>query len=121
MRDVLANLPHTGRYVLNGLERPMRINGRHKDRLAVKLAEPWRFHDLRRSFASGCARIGVDPFVIERCLNHVVGGVMAIYNRHKYDAECRAGWEAWSKHVLSLAGATGSSQSPTFLDPSHVL
>src|SRR5215207_2854650 len=45
----------------------------------------WRFHDLRRTAASGTARIGVAPHVIEKVLNHqsgVISGVAAVYNRH---------------------------------------
>jgi integrase len=69
----------------------------------------WRFHDLRRTAASGMARIGVAPHVIEKVLNHVSGqisGVAAVYNRHGYDAEKRNALELWAEHVTQLV-ATG--------------
>jgi integrase len=60
------------------------------------------FHDLRQSFASGCARIGIAPHVIEQMLNHKIKGVAGIYNRHIYEAECKDGFEKWSAHVEKL-------------------
>ena len=47
----------------------------------------WTLHDLRRTTASGMARLGVAPHVIERVLNHsggVIRGVAAVYNRFDY-------------------------------------
>ena len=67
--------------------------------------EPWRFHDLRRTAASGMARLGIAVHVIESVLNHVSGqisGVAAIYNRHKYLDEKRRALDAWAHHVAQL-------------------
>jgi len=58
----------------------------------------WRFHDLRRTAASGMARAGVAPHVVEKVLNHISGtisGVAAVYNRYGYDAEKREALEKW--------------------------
>ena len=44
----------------------------------------WRIHDLRRTFASSLAMLGVDPWLIERLLNHRIPGVKGIYNRYSY-------------------------------------
>lgn len=60
----------------------------------------WRFHDLRRTAASGMARLGIAPHVVEKVLNHISGtisGVAAVYNRYGYDAEKREALEAWGK------------------------
>ena len=62
-----------------------------------KTAE-WRFHDLRRTAASGMARAGIAPHVVEKVLNHISGtisGVAAVYNRYGYDAERRNALEKW--------------------------
>jgi integrase len=37
----------------------------------------WTLHDLRRTFATRLAELGVAPHVIERLLNHVTGTVPA--------------------------------------------
>ena len=75
---------------------------------------PWTMHDLRRSVATGMARIGVALHVIERVLNHVsgsFGGIVAVYQRHSYSAEMRAALDLWAAHVVALVRA--QNQNPT--------
>ncbi len=65
----------------------------------------WRLHDLRRTAASGMARAGVAPHVVEKVLNHISGtisGVAAVYNRYGYDAEKRAALDAWGAFLDEL-------------------
>jgi integrase len=93
--------------------------GRAKDRLDFTMeSDEWRLHDLRRTAASGMARIGVAPHVIEKVLNHVSGeisGVAAVYNRHGYDAEKREALERWAKHLSNLkSSSTPKRVSLTF-------
>lgn len=90
--------------------------GRAKGRLDKVLAkmaedeeavavEPWRLHDLRRTAASGMARLGVAPQVLSRILNHAPGasmGVTAIYNRHGYESEKRHAMDLWARHLEGL-------------------
>lgn len=67
----------------------------------------WRLHDLRRTFASGCARLGVQLPVVEKLLNHTSGsfrGVAGVYQRHDFAAEQRAAVETWARHIEALAG-----------------
>ncbi|HEY4847888.1 MAG TPA: tyrosine-type recombinase/integrase [Methylocella sp.] len=67
---------------------------------------PWTFHDLRRSFASGCARLGIAIHIVEAALNHKSGsirGIAAVYNRYSYDTEKRAALEVWGRYVEGLA------------------
>jgi len=66
----------------------------------------WRWHDLRRTAASGMARLSVAPHVVEKVLNHVSGiisGVAAVYNRHGYDNEKRDALEQWGTTLANLA------------------
>jgi len=52
----------------------------------------WVLHDLRRTFATKLAEMGVAPHVIERLLAHSGGsisGVAAIYNRYSFLPEMR--------------------------------
>ena len=73
--------------------------------------EPWRFHDLRRTVASGMAKIGIDLPVIEKVLNHKsgsFGGIVGVYQRHGYDAEKQRALDAWARHVDSII--SGKSQ-----------
>jgi integrase len=65
----------------------------------------WRFHDLRRTAASGMAEIGIAPHVIEKVLNHSTGqisGVAAVYNRHAYRKEMSEALNAWARAIELL-------------------
>lgn len=62
-------------------------------------------HDLRRTYSTGMARLGVAPHIIERLLDHSTGtisGVAAIYNRHHFLPEMREAVERWERHLTSL-------------------
>lgn len=62
----------------------------------------FRFHDLRRTAASGMARAGIAPHVVEKVLNHISGtisGVAAVYNRYGYDAERREALDKWGSFL----------------------
>ncbi|WP_082557881.1 site-specific integrase [Methylobacterium sp. Leaf361] len=66
---------------------------------------PWRLHDLRRTFASGCARLGVPVHVVEKALNHTSGthsGIVGVYQRHDYGEERRRAMELWAAHLDGL-------------------
>jgi integrase len=66
---------------------------------------PWTLHDLRRTAASGMARLNFPPHVVDKTLNHVSGairGLAAVYNRHAYIDERRAALEAWGRYVEGL-------------------
>jgi len=68
----------------------------------------WTFHDLRRSTATGLARIGINLPVVERILNHTgssFSGVAGIYQRHSFDAERRHALDAWAAFVALLVTA----------------
>ena len=72
-----------------------------------KIAIPsWRLHDLRRTAASGMAKLGKPVHVIEAVLNHRSGqisGVAAVYNRYRYLEEKRDALKAWGGHVSAVA------------------
>jgi integrase len=70
----------------------------------AKPPEHWTFHDLRRTMASGMARLGIQLPVIEKILNHSSGsfrGVVGIYQRHSYADEKRQALDAWASFVQS--------------------
>ncbi len=77
----------------------------------VPLAQ-WGFHDLRRSCASGMARLGIELHVIERALNHVsgsFGGIVGVYQKHKFEDAMRRAMEAWAAHVERIASGGAAS------------
>jgi integrase len=108
---VLEHLPRIGEaayvFTLNGAV-PVRSFGKAKARLD-RLAgiAPWTLHDLRRTAASGMAKLGVSLVVIEKVLNHVSGSlgcIVGVYQRHEYAEEKRAALQQWADHVEGLVG-----------------
>lgn len=68
----------------------------------MKFSPQWTPHDLRRTMATHMSDLGVAPHVVEKCLNHKMPGVMAIYNRAEYAAEKKAAWRLWTKYLSSI-------------------
>jgi integrase len=65
----------------------------------------WKVHDLRRTAVSGMARAGADLHVIERAVNHMsgsFGGIVSVYQKHKFADEVKAALEAWENLLLSI-------------------
>lgn len=65
----------------------------------------WIIHDLRRTAATGMARLKIAPHVVDKVLNHLSGeirGVAAVYNKFEYLDERRAALEAWGRNVSKL-------------------
>jgi integrase len=99
---------------------PSPVGGRHVDQKALGLAQyearkeskdvpradpievAWTVHDLRRTAATGLAKLGCPRVVQDRILNHVDGSVSAIYDRHRYDAEARVWLQKWADYLESL-------------------
>jgi integrase len=68
----------------------------------------WTLHDLRRSFATKLAQLGVLPHVVERLLNHRLGtiktetiltDVAQIYNLARYLSEMRQAVMVWETEL----------------------
>jgi integrase len=77
--------------------------------------EPWVLHDLRRTFASGCAKLGIAIHVVEKCLGHASGtfrGIVSVYQRHDFAAEQRAAVETWSRHVAQIVSGETANVFP---------
>ena len=63
---------------------------------------PWTVHDLRRTVATGLAKLGCPRVVQDRILNHVDTSVSAIYDRHHYDTEARTWLQKWADYLEAL-------------------
>lgn len=59
-------------------------------------------HDLRSTARSYLSVLGVNVVVAERCLNHSLGGLLAIYDVHDYLDERRNALELWSTKLAML-------------------
>ncbi|WP_176066934.1 tyrosine-type recombinase/integrase [Anaeromyxobacter diazotrophicus] len=105
--------PKLGAYVFttNG-KAPISGWGKAKERIdklmSEELGEPvtgWRFHDLRRTMATGIAMLGYRREVIDRILAHVPQKsdvTSSVYNRFMYDGEAMEAVQRWAGYVLRL-------------------
>jgi integrase len=84
---------------------PLFLGSKIKKRIDARLGNkvaPWTWHDLRRTFATGLARMKFSRFVISKLLNHADRSVTAIYDRYEAFDEKRLALEAWAGHVEML-------------------
>lgn len=75
------------------------INRGTLNRAMAALPEPFvnvTPHDLRATARSHFAALGINPIIAERCLNHALGGVVAIYDRHDYLDERQHALTLWA-------------------------
>jgi integrase len=109
-REILAAVIGAGEYVFPNRGVPVELGTRLKDRLDAAMGvDDWVLHDLRRTAATGMARIGIAPHIVEAALNHVSGakaGVAGIYNKWTYLPEKKAALERWAAHVEGLIAGT---------------
>ena len=74
--------------------------------------EGWSLHDLRRTYSTTMAQIGVSQLITERLLNHVSGGTQSpiarVYNVYDYLPEMREAVAQYEAHVLKLVAPIGS-------------
>lgn len=68
-------------------------------------------HDLRRTMATRMADMGVEPYIVEKCLNHKMSGVMAIYNHAEYLPQKKAAWRLWARYLLRLRASAKKEAS----------
>lgn len=75
----------------------------------LNFKEPWRLHDLRRTFRSGLGRLGIPPHVCEATINHLPAKLIQIYDRHTYAAEKKSALQQWAAHVEAIIAGKHSN------------
>ena len=97
--------PQAGRHIAQkalGLAQYVARKSRGEQLATDPIDVPWTVHDLRRTAATGLAKLGCPRVVQDRILNHVDSSVSAIYDRHGYDAEARSWLQKWADHLDAL-------------------
>jgi integrase len=107
MAGVLEKMPRIGDLLFPARGREDRsFSGWSKSKRGLDRAcgVDFTLHDLRRTWATRAADLGVHPWVIEAHLNHVSGivsGVSAIYNRYAYLKEARTAVRLVEEHFCN--------------------
>ena len=73
---------------------------------------PWTLHDLRRTESTRMHELGVEPHIVEACLNHVSGhraGVAGTYNRAAYKSQKAAALDLWAHHIAVILAQTSGA------------
>jgi integrase len=112
---LIQSVPNTGDDLIFSTTGSTAISGfsKLKRRLDQAMGDtpPWRLHDIRRSFVTHLAELGVRGEVLERLVNHISGsrgGIAGVYNRSELMNERRAALELWSSHVEQLVSGNGN-------------
>jgi len=95
-------LTHLARWLLKAVKHKLGGDHRALARAMSRFGGEYTPHDLRRTMSTKMADIGVPPHVIEKCLNHQMTGVMAVYNRAEYLAERKAAWKQWARYLFAV-------------------
>ena len=121
-REHFCPLGPLGRYTLQGVlpvenyyfspitavGRPFSAWSKNKAKLdkLVQL-DPWRLHDLRRTWSSNAPRLDIPPHISGRILSHAApeGRMAKIYNRYKFREEMTDAMAKMDNHILSLIEA----------------
>lgn len=118
---ILASLPRTHEqlvFVTDGNAVPISGFSKRKRRLDANCPLPaWSLHDLRRTMATGMGRLGIEPHIVRRILNHSppreIDGITAVYNRFAYLEEKRAALNTWAAHVERVVRINSNGSFPS--------
>jgi integrase len=106
--QIIGEPPPNDKYVFCALGKETPFNGHSpcKRKLDERCGvEGWTLHDLRRTFATRLASLGVQIPVIERLLNHIsgsFGGIVRVYQRYDFMPEMRDAIARWEAHIHAL-------------------
>ena len=64
----------------------------------------WTPHDLRRTMATKLSEMGFADGTIDAVLNHKKRGIVATYNRNRYDREKQEAMDAWERKLMQIVG-----------------
>jgi integrase len=78
---------------------------KNQQRFIARGVQPFVLHDLRRTARTGMAKLGVEPHIAERVLNHLQPGVAGVYDRAQYLDEKRNALTKWAEHLKNLSRA----------------
>ncbi len=111
----LKTLAGDSEFVLPGrgsLNKPFASNALNKALEGVNFPiPPFTIHDLRRTGSTILHERGFSSDVVEKALNHTIGGVRGVYNRAEYAEQRREMLQSWADYVDELCSIHISPKS----------
>jgi len=108
--DILASIPRQGDFVFGrraGFNVYSHSTEALRHRLPATMPE-WTLHDIRRTFRTGLGALGVLPHVAELAINHAKKGLIAVYDKGRYQRDITQALALWSAHVQALIDGRAS-------------
>ena len=84
-----------------GYDVPAKNLKRYPDHFGIPA---WTPHDLRRTVSTHLNEL-VEPWVVEKILNHKMVGVMAVYNQAEYMDKRRKAMQLWTKKIKQVTSS----------------
>lgn len=82
--------------------RVIQCDHRTLSRALLRMKVRYTPHDLRRTMRTRMGDLGVMPHIAEKCLNHKLEGVLAVYDHAAYLPEREAAWKLWYSYLRRL-------------------
>jgi integrase len=104
-KDHVTPITETTERILRSLTPYRNWGNGHNAFLKVSGLAHFTRHDLRRTYSTHMAQLGVAPHVIEKLLDHQTGTLSTIartYNRYSFMGEMREAVEKWERHLAKL-------------------
>jgi integrase len=76
------------------------------------VVERWTLHDIRRSVKSELSELLIEPWISERILAHVRGGIEGVYDWSRLEAPTRAALLKWCDRLQSITTDTEPTVVP---------
>ncbi len=106
MFEELRQLAGDSELVLPGrgsLTRPFAANALNQAMGAMSFPiPPFTIHDLRRTGSTILHEQGFSSDVVEKALNHTIGGVRGVYNRAEYADQRKVMLQSWADYISGL-------------------
>jgi integrase len=89
----------------SGLAKPFAHNAMNQAMRSITFSiAPFTIHDLRRTGSTLLHEKGFASDVVEKALNHTVGGVRGVYNRAGYAEQRKQMLQFWGDFVEGIVG-----------------
>ena len=92
------------------LTKPFAANALNKALEGVNFSiPPFTIHDLRRTGSTILHEQGFSSDVVEKALNHSIGGIRGVYNKAEYADQRRAMLQTWADYISVLSERGGAN------------